>query len=143
MTTDLNTTAPATTPETAAAAGQVPADTPETTRRAPVWRPLTDIVETPEGVMLMVEMPGVGPDDVEVTLEKRVLTIRGRSRAGEPGGLRPVHAEYEPGDYERAFTLSEDFDGDRIEARMKDGVLTLRLPRAEMAQPKAIKVAAG
>ena len=92
--------------------------------------------------MLVLEMPGVAPEDVEVTLEKRVLTVRGRGRNPQPENLRPAHLEYEPGDYERAFALSEDFDAERIEAVMRNGVLTLSLPRAAEAQPRTIRVKA-
>ncbi|WP_135451162.1 Hsp20/alpha crystallin family protein [Tabrizicola caldifontis] len=131
------------TTEVAKAPEQTPAEAAaETTRNRPVWRPLTDIVETREGVTLMLELPGVAADDVDVALEKRVLTIRARSHDAGPDKLRLAHAEYEPGDYERAFTLSEDFDAERIEAEMKNGVLTLRLPRSEATQPKTIKVKA-
>lgn len=124
---------------------QAPADTAEgteATRNRRLWRPRTDIAETPDGVTLAIEMPGVPADGVDVTLENRVLTIRGQSGTGAPDNLQPVHAEYAPGDFERAFTLSEDFDSDRIEAEMKNGVLTLRLPRAEAAKPQKIKVKA-
>ena len=114
----------------------------ETIRNRPVWRPLTDIVETKDGVILMIELPGVAADHVDVALEKRVLTIRARSGVTVPDKLRLVHAEYETGDYERAFTLSDDFDADRIEAEMKNGVLTLRLPRSAATQPRSIKVKA-
>jgi HSP20 family protein len=122
---------------------QTPAETaaePARTRR--LWRPLADIVETKEGVTLMLELPGVAAEDVDVALEKRVLTIRAKSSVAAPDKLRLVHAEYEAGDYERAFTLSADFDAEKIEAELKNGVLTLRLPRAEAAQPKTIKVRA-
>jgi HSP20 family molecular chaperone IbpA len=117
-------------------------ETAETTRNRPLLRPLSDIAETPDGVTLAIEMPGVAADDVDVTLENRVLTIRGRSGAVDPENLQPVHAEYAPGDFERAFTLSEDFDSEKIEAEMKSGVLTLHMPRAEAAQPQKIKVKA-
>jgi HSP20 family molecular chaperone IbpA len=123
-----------------AATSQTPAAAPETTRNTPVWRPLADILETREGIVLMLEMPGVAPDDVEVTLERRVLTIRGRCRHAEPDALRAVHREFEPGDYERAFTLAEDFDEAAIQASMKDGVLTLTLPRVAEARPRTIRV---
>ncbi|EFH10544.1 Hsp20/alpha crystallin family protein [Pseudoroseomonas cervicalis] len=119
-----------------------PAAAPEAARNTPVWRPLADIQQTREGIVLMLEMPGVAPEDVDITLERRVLTIRGRGRQPEPEALRAVHREYEPGDYERAFTLSEDFDESRIEATVKDGVLTLRLPRAAEARPRTIRVSA-
>lgn len=115
---------------------------PETTRGGRVYRPITDIVETDKGVSLMLEMPGVAPDDVDITLEKRVLTIRGRVRQSRTDKLELAYAEYGEGDFERSFTMSEDFDPDRIEAEMRNGVLTLALPRAEAAQPKKITVRA-
>ncbi|MFN3973420.1 MAG: Hsp20/alpha crystallin family protein [Gemmobacter sp.] len=122
---------------------QTPAEmSASTTRNRPVWRPLTDIVETKDGVTLMIELPGVAAEHVDVALEKRVLTIRARSGVTVPETLRRVHAEYEAGDYERAFTLSDDFDAERIEAEMKNGVLTLRLPRSTATQPRNIKVKA-
>jgi HSP20 family protein len=68
---------------------------------------------------------------VGITLERRVLTIRGRSAANDHAGYQRVYNEYADGDYERAFTLSENIDRDRIEATLKDGVLHLVLPKAE------------
>lgn len=121
---------------------KTPADAPETTTGGRIYRPLTDIVETPEGVTLMVEMPGVAPDDVDITLEKRVLTLRGKVQPTQPEKLQLAYAEYGEGDFERAFTLSDDFDSDKIDAALSHGVLTLKLPRAAEAQPKKITVKA-
>lgn len=121
---------------------KTPAETPETTTGGRIFRPLTDIVETDEGVTLMLEMPGVGADDVEVTLERRVLTIRGKVRATSPEKLQLAYAEYGEGDFERSFTLSDDFDPDKIGASVSNGVLTVTLPRAAEAQPKKIAVTA-
>ncbi len=108
----------------------------------PVWRPLADILESSDGFTLMVELPGVRAEDVEVSLEKRQLTIRARAQASPNEELEPVHSEYVPGDYERAFLLSDDLDGERIEAELKNGVLTLHLPRLAEARPKSITVKA-
>lgn len=116
------------------------AETPETTTGGRIYRPLTDIVETDDGVTLMLEMPGVPAEDVDVTLEKRVLTVRGKIRNKTPEKLQLAYAEYGEGDFERAFTLSEDFDPDRIAAEVANGVLTLSLPRAAEAQPRKIAV---
>jgi HSP20 family protein len=121
---------------------KTPADMPETTHGGRVYRPPTDILETEDGVSLMLEMPGVGPDDVDITLEKRVLTINGRLNSPHPEKVELAYAEYGEGDYERSFTLSEDFDPDKIEASIANGVLTLSLARAEAAQPKKITVKA-
>ena len=115
-------------------------ETPETTTGGRIYRPLTDIVETEVGVTLMLDMPGVAPGEVDVTLEKRVLTIRGKVQPSAIKTSERVHAEYGEGDFERAFTLSEDFDPDRIGAEMCNGVLKVTLPRAEAVQPKKISV---
>jgi HSP20 family molecular chaperone IbpA len=119
------------------------AQTPETTRGGRIYQPLTDIIETDQGVTLTLEMPGVAPDEVDITLEKRVLTIRGKVAPTQPEKLELAHAEYGEGDFERAFTMSEDFDPDKIEASMRNGVLTVTLPRAAEAHPKKITVSNG
>ena len=88
-------------------------------------------------------MPGVARDGVEVTLEQRVLGIRGRADASAaPEGLAPLHLEYEPGDYERSFTLPDAVDPSGIEARVRAGVLHLRLPKAGPAKRQRIEVRA-
>jgi len=115
----------------------------QTTRGAPLFRPLTDIVESPDGVTLAVEMPGVPADGVEVSLERRVLTIRGRARLTNSDSFQLAYSEYNEGDYERSFTLSDDLDGSKIQAEMRNGVLAVRLPRAEAAKPQRIAVKAG
>lgn len=115
-------------------------EAPETTGGGRIYRPLTDIIENDQGVSMMLEMPGVHPDHVDITLENRVLTIRGRVQPMQPESLQLSYAEYGEGDFERAFTLSEDFDPDRIEAELRNGVLTLTLPRAAESQPKKIAV---
>ncbi len=112
----------------------------ETAPTRPVYRPSADIHETEEHVVLVVDMPGVAAQDVDITLERRVLTIRGRIRFDRPEGYRPVYAEYGEGDFERAFAVSEEIDRDRLEASCANGVLTLKLPKAETAKPKRITV---
>ncbi|NDV50345.1 Hsp20/alpha crystallin family protein [Salipiger sp. PrR003] len=130
------------TTEVTKTAEKTPAETPETTTGGHIYQPLVDIVETEEGVTLMLEMPGVVHDDVDVTLEKRVLTIRGKVRPTSTEKLQLAYVEYGEGDYERSFTLSEDFDPERIEASVSQGVLTLLLPRAAETKPKKIAVKA-
>ena len=119
---------------------KTPTHAPEAAAGGRIYRPLTDIVETDQCVSMMVEMPGVAADVVEITFENRVLTIRGKVEPVRPENPALAYAEYGEGDFERAFTLSEDFDPDRIEAEMRGGVLTLTLPRAPEAQPKRIAV---
>ncbi|MEW5424064.1 Hsp20/alpha crystallin family protein [Amorphus sp. 3PC139-8] len=119
-----------------------PTEQGEVTRSAVVYRPDTDIYETEDHVVLVADMPGVAPADVDVNLERRVLTIRGHVHRQAHDGYRRVHAEYGEGDYERVFTLSEEIDRDRIEASHKNGVLTLKMPKAESAKTRKITVKA-
>jgi HSP20 family molecular chaperone IbpA len=112
----------------------------EATLTRPIWRPRSDIYETEDSVVVLAEMPGVAPDRIEVTLERQVLTIRGRAPEVTHQGYRQVYAEYGEGDYERVFTLSEHVDRDGIEATQKDGLLTLVLPKAAAAKPRRIEV---
>jgi len=106
----------------------------------PVFLPPADIYETRDNLVVLAEMPGVTEDGVDITLERRVLTIRGRSAADEHAGYQRVYSEYTAGDYERVFTLSENIDRDRIEATLKDGVLHLVLPKAETARARKIEL---
>lgn len=117
-------------------------DMVETTRGARIYRPMADICETETGVMIAVDMPGIGPEDVDITLEKGVLTIQGRVRPTRPEGYRPLYAEYGEGDYERAFSLSEAIDEAGIKAAVHGGVLMLELPKVAPAKPKRIEVKA-
>ena len=114
----------------------------ERTPDRPVFVPPADIYETRDNIVVVAEMPGVAPDGVDITLERRVLTIRGRNAGNEPTGYQRVYSEYADGDYERVFTLSENIDRDRIEATLKDGVLHLVLPKSETAKPRKIELKA-
>jgi HSP20 family protein len=119
----------------------VPAGT-ERTRTRRTYAPRTDIYETNDALVLVADMPGVSPDRLDVTLEKRELTIRGRTADDQPEGHSPIYREYEPGDYERTFVLSDEIDADKIGARLRDGVLHLTLPKAGPAEAKRIQVQA-
>ena len=115
----------------------------ERTRERPAYAPRVDIVETADALEILADMPGVTRESVEVTLEQRVLGIRGRADASAaPEGLAPLYLEYEPGDYERSFTLSDAVDPGGIEARVRGGVLHLRLPKAGPAKRQRIEVKA-
>src|SRR4051812_27016330 len=112
----------------------------ERTRERPVYVPRVDIVETEDALEVLADMPGVARDGVEV--KQRVLSLRGRAEVAVPEGLAPLYLEYEPGDYERSFTLSDAVDPGGIEARVRAGVLHLRLPKAGPAKPQRIEVKA-
>lgn len=102
----------------------------EPTREGLLFLPPTDICETNEAIVLTADMPGVKPDGVEVTLEKNVLTVHGTvADAHLCDGA--VYTEYESGNYQRSFSISNEIDRDGIEARMSNGVLTLMLPKTK------------
>jgi HSP20 family protein len=112
----------------------------EATIPARVFVPTTDIFETEQALTLVAEMPGVDKDKVDVSVEDGVLTIQGQLDFSKYEGLRPVYTEYNIGHYRRIFTLSNRIDQNSISAEMKDGVLTLVLPKAEEAKPRRISV---
>lgn len=107
------------------------------------FTPKVDIWETPEGYHLEVEMPGVDQNGLDVKLEDGVLSILGRVEAVNESGFEMVYSEYETGNYERQFQISDTIDEDKIQALLKNGVLELQLPKRESAKPKCIKVIAG
>ena len=112
----------------------------ETNRRAVTFTPAVDIFETNKTTVIMADMPGVSADDVDVTLEHLVLTLRGKVKPYAPEGYRQVSSEYLIGDYVRVFTLSDEIDQAKINAEFKNGVLRLELPRSPETQPKKITV---
>ena len=102
--------------------------------------PVTDIFETDQALTLIVEMPGVNKDNVDVRVENDVLTIEGRVNFANYEGLQPLYTEYNVGNYARGFQLSSKIEQGNINARLKDGVMTLVLPKAEKAKPRKIAV---
>jgi HSP20 family molecular chaperone IbpA len=112
----------------------------ESTFPARVFLPVTDIFETDEALTVVLEMPGVGKESVEVGVENNVATITGRIDFSKYEGLRPLYTEYNIGNYSRSFRISSEIEQERIKAELKDGVMTLVLPKAEKAKPRKIKV---
>jgi len=118
---------------------QVPVET-ERTRNRRVYVPKVDIIETGEAMVMFADMPGVDEKSVEVILEKNVLTITGAVEPQAFPGRSIAYAEYDVGDYERAFTVSDEVDRERIEAVVKNGVLKIALHKAPQAEVKKITV---
>lgn len=112
----------------------------EQTREVPVFAPRVDIYETDEGLTVLAEMPGVDKDGLVIDLKDYTLTLRGAVQPAQAEGRSVVHREYEVGDYFRQFALSEVIDQAGIAASLKDGVLTLVLPKVEPAKPRKIEV---
>ncbi len=114
----------------------------ERTRPRKVFTPAVDILEKKDEIVVTADMPGVDERSVDITLEKNILTINGRVEPEIPEGYRLAFSEYGIGDYQRAFTISEEIDRDRIEASVKNGVLRLVLPKAAEAKTRKIAVSA-
>ena len=102
--------------------------------------PVTDIFETPEALTVVLEMPGVDRNSIEANVENDVVTIEGRIDFAKYDGMQPVYTEYNVGHYARSFEISNKIDQSKISAQMKDGVVTIVLPKAEQAKPRKIQV---
>lgn len=112
----------------------------ESTIPARSFMPPTDIHEVDGALTMVLEMPGVEKSNVDISIEDGVLTIEGRLDFSKYEGMQPVYTEYNIGNYRRSFTLSNKIDQGKISADMKDGVLTLVLPKAEEAKPRRIAI---
>lgn len=112
----------------------------EATTPGKYFSPYTDIYETDDALTVLMDMPGVEKKNVNITLDRDRLSVEGRIDFSAYENLRPVYTEYNVGHFTRAFTLSSRIDRERISAEIKDGVLTLRLPKAEEAKPRRIEV---
>jgi len=119
-----------------------PVNGSERTRARKAYVPRVDIYETDEEIFAVVDMPGVDENSVEVTLEKNILTINGLVEPEQSEKYSLAYAEYEMGDYERSFKLSNEIDQEKIEATVKDGVLRLRMAKAGPAKARKIRVKA-
>jgi len=120
---------------------QTPLET-ERTRNRRVYVPKVDIYETKNSIVLIVDMPGVDEQAVDITLEKNILTITGNVEPVVFAGKTLAYSEYDTGDYQRAFTISDEVNQDKIEATVKNGVLRLVLNKAEKAKLKKIAIKA-
>ena len=102
--------------------------------------PATDIYETAEELVILADLPGIKPDGLSVTVQDNVLEIRGTlgAKAEAPG--EALLQEFATGEFYRAFQLPADFDTDKIAATLKQGVLTVRLPKSERLKPRRIEV---
>lgn len=105
------------------------------------WLPPVDVFEDKDSVKIVAEIPGVKPEDVNVSLENNVLTIRGEKKQVAEEKTDRVHRyERSYGMFERSFALPATVDPDRIEASCENGVLTITVPKAERARPRQIEI---
>ena len=105
------------------------------------YQPAVDIWETPEEVVIQFDMPGVAKENVDLTVDKGMLTVTGKTNEEEFGTA--VYRETRIGDYRRQFNLTKDVNPDAIEAEMEAGVLTVKIHKPEKAKPRKIKIKAG
>lgn len=115
----------------------------EGTRPGRTYVPDVDIREDEHALCVWADMPGVAREHVSVDLKDDVLTIRGDVSLSEYEGLEPIYTEYNVGNFTRRFALANQgaFDVTAITARMTDGVLEVRIPKAEKVKPRRIDVA--
>jgi HSP20 family protein len=108
------------------------------------WMPLVDIIEDTKEYVISAELPGVSKDDVKVTMENGMLTLRGErkfERDNEEQRRHRIERFY--GVFARSFAMPEDADSSSVRADMKDGVLRIRMGKAESARPRQIEVKVG
>ena len=106
-----------------------------------VWTPAVDVEERDDEYQVKVELPGVNKDDVKITMQDNVLTIRGEKKQEKESKNSNYHrVERSYGSFQRSFTLPTSVKHDKIEASYKEGILTIGLPKAEDAKPKQIEV---
>ncbi|HET7632598.1 MAG TPA: Hsp20/alpha crystallin family protein [Gemmatimonadaceae bacterium] len=109
-----------------------------------VWMPALDVTESKDAYLVTIELPGVAPKDVEVSFEQNVLTVRGSKtstlESAKDNELRVYANERVTGSFERSIRMPEFVDGEHISASSVNGVLEIRIPKAQAAQPRKIEV---
>jgi HSP20 family protein len=103
--------------------------------------PPADIFENEDSLIVVVDLPGVDKDGVDIRVEDDILTIKGNAKYAQPANV--LRQEFTLQNYYRQFQLSDEVDQSRISAESKNGVLTITLPKAERSKPKQIKVKVG
>jgi HSP20 family protein len=112
----------------------------EATVPARVFVPMADIYETADALSVVMEMPGVDKGNLEIRVEEDVLKVDGKLDFSKYQGLQPIYTEYNIGNYARSFSLSSRIDQNKIGAELKDGVLSVTLPKVQEAKPRTIQV---
>jgi HSP20 family molecular chaperone IbpA len=105
--------------------------------------PPVDVIEDAQGITLYADLPGVPKDKVTLHVEDDTLTIEGEVALPVPEGMQASHAEVQLPRYRRVFQLSKELDADKVTAELNHGVLKLRIPKAEHAQPKKVEIRVG
>jgi HSP20 family protein len=125
---------------TGAAATTSAATSTAAARDEPALLPPVDVIEDATGITLYADLPGVPKDRLNVRVEGETLLLDAELVLALPQEMQPSHAEVQRQRYRRVFTLSREFDPDKVSAEFSQGVLRLRIPKAEHAQPRRIAV---
>jgi HSP20 family protein len=104
------------------------------------WAPAVSLAETPEGLLLTVELPGMSASEVHIEIENQTLVVHGEKREAATESGRYHLRERDYGPFRRVFRLPRWVEGDRISAHLENGVLSLRLPKAPSATPRRIEI---
>jgi len=102
--------------------------------------PATDIFETEDALTVVMEVPGVGREAIDISLENNVLKIEAKIDPAKYDGMEPLYTEYNVGHFSRSFTLSNKIDQQQISAKLEDGILTLILKKVKEATPRRISI---
>ena len=105
--------------------------------------PAVDIYENAQGITVQADMPGVSKDGLSIQADRNSLVIEGNAVIDVPAAMEAIHAEVQATRYRRSFALSGELDAERIEATLKDGVLTLRIPKRAEFRPRKVEVRVG
>ena len=102
--------------------------------------PTTDIFETEDALTVVMEVPGVNKEAVDISVENEVLKVEAKIDPSKYDGMEPLYTEYNVGHFARSFTLSNKIDQQQISAKLEDGILTLTLNKAKEAMPRKISI---
>ncbi|MGR9037923.1 MAG: Hsp20/alpha crystallin family protein [Gammaproteobacteria bacterium] len=105
-----------------------------------VMIPPVDVIEDSSGITLTADLPGVEKENLIMEVDANTLTIEGKLSLSAPENMEATHAEVSLPRYKRMFTLSKELDSEKISAEFKQGVLTLRIPKAQHLQPRKIPI---
>jgi HSP20 family molecular chaperone IbpA len=122
-------------------ATQAPTGMQRTERDSPLpIVPAADVFEDAEGITLQLDMPGVARDRLHLETDKNSLLIEGNAQIDMPQGMAAIHADVRSTFYRRSFVLSDELETEKTQASLKDGVLTVRIPKRAEVRPRRIEV---
>ncbi len=110
----------------------------------PVWTPFTDIFETNEAMEILLDLPGVDAEQLEITLEQNTLEVRGSASSPQnPEGARPLWMEFQPSNFSRRFLLTDQMAREGIQANLNQGVLRITVPKVKEHIARRIPISSG